>query len=109
MHASQEGERQERIESERQLAEATMRDELRLAFLRNPAATEADFEELYPELRRRKLIEDTLRGGSDGVSESTLSYYKDRLQAGLRFPGTFGAGVRGHTRRRWASPDYLFA
>lgn len=78
-HESQERERQQAAERERQFAEASMRDELRRAFLRNPAATEADFEELYPELRRRKLIDDALSGGSDVVSEDTANYYWERF------------------------------
>lgn len=78
-HESQERERQESAERDRQTAEDSMRDELRRAFLRNPAATEADFDELYPELRRRKLIDDALSGGSDVVSSDTANYYKERF------------------------------
>jgi hypothetical protein len=75
-YESQVRDQQERAERARQLAEASMRDELRRAFMRNPAATENDFEELYPELRRRKLMDDALRGGSDEVSPDALAYYK---------------------------------
>lgn len=78
-HESQERERQDRAERERLMAEASMRDELRRAFMRNPAATEDDFEAMYPELRRRKLMDDALSSGSEVLSEDSLSYYRERF------------------------------
>ena len=48
-------------EREQQRAEAAMRADLRRAYMRNPAATAEGFEADYPELRRMKLAQETLK------------------------------------------------
>lgn len=55
-----------------------MREELKRNFLKNPAATEKDFKEIYPELRKRKLIDDAL-SGTGGPDNETLAYYNERF------------------------------
>jgi hypothetical protein len=44
-------------EERRLRADAELKERLKLAFMRNPAATEADFEKAWPELRQRALAE----------------------------------------------------
>lgn len=54
----------DRRSAEQKTAEATLREELRDAFMGHPAATEADFNEAYPRLRQEFLEEQArLRGG----------------------------------------------
>ena len=47
--------------AEQQRAEAEMRADLKRAYMMNPAATEESFERDYEELRRQKLVGETLR------------------------------------------------
>ncbi len=50
-----------RAAEQQQRAEANLRADLRRAYLRNPAATAEGFEADYPELRRMKLAQETLK------------------------------------------------
>jgi hypothetical protein len=59
-------EKQQREEATRaaekqQRAEANLRADLKRAYMRNPAASEASFEADYPELRRQKLVGEALK------------------------------------------------
>ena len=55
-------------EREQQRAEAAMRADLKRAYMRNPAATAEGFEADYPELRRMKLAQETLK--ADAVASA---------------------------------------
>jgi hypothetical protein len=50
-----------RAAEQQQRADANLRADLRRAYLRNPAATAEGFEADYPELRRMKLAQETLK------------------------------------------------
>lgn len=67
---------QETKELERQKeAEARTREELRMKFLRNPSATEEDFERLYPQLRDEHLMRE---------AEQAESQARDEMRARIR-------------------------
>ena len=50
-----------RAAEQQQRAEANLRADLKRAYMRNPAASEASFEADYPELRRQKLVGEALK------------------------------------------------
>ena len=50
-----------RAAEKQQRAEANLRADLKRAYMRNPAASEASFEADYPELRRQKLVGEALK------------------------------------------------
>jgi len=50
-----------RAAEQQQRAEVNLRADLKRAYMRNPAASEASFEADYPELRRQKLVGEALK------------------------------------------------
>ena len=58
-----------RAAEKQQRAEANLRADLKRAYLRNPAASEASFEADYPELRRQKLAQETLKADAEASAQ----------------------------------------
>ncbi len=57
----QQREQATRAAEQQQRAEVNLRADLKRAYMRNPAASEASFEADYPELRRQKLVGEALK------------------------------------------------
>jgi len=57
-----EDEKEARAEAVREKAETALRAQLEVAFLANPAATESDFESVYPKLRAAHLAREATEG-----------------------------------------------
>ncbi len=58
--AALEDEKKATAERHRAVAEATLKAELRRAYLANPVATEADFERAFPQLRQAHLAREAV-------------------------------------------------
>jgi hypothetical protein len=59
---------------QQQVADARLKASLKTAFMRNPAATEEDFESAYPELKREKLSREVV--AREQAARRASSYQK---------------------------------
>jgi hypothetical protein len=75
--AAMAAEKAARAEKERVKAEADLRGQLRLQFMKSPAASEADFERAYPQLRLDHLAKEAIEA-------------PEREKAALRARGGYG-------------------